>query len=89
MLGIGLLVVFAGVSLLALYSRRVGDSKLEAGVLLVIGTALCVGILSLVLFVDRLGLKANQRWWTLRIGFIGISLLLWKAGNRMVGKSLR
>ena len=88
-IGIAILALFAGVSLLALFPRRVGNSREETGTLLLMATVLVVVFLGVILFIDRLGLNSGQRWWALRVSFVGLSLVLWRTGNRMLGRSLR
>jgi len=87
--GIAILALFAGVSVIALFSRRVGNSRQEAGTLFLTATVLILGFLALIFFIDRLGFNAGQRWWVLRIGFVGLSFVLWRTSNRMLGRSLR
>ena len=88
-IGVAVLALFAGVSLLALFTRRIGNSRKEAGALVLTGTVLVIGFLSMIFFIDRLGLNAGQREWALRIGFVGLTLALWRTSNRFLGKSFR
>ena len=88
-IGIGFLALCAGVGLVALYSRRIGNSRQEAMTLLATAVVLVIGFLVVVEFVDQLPMDANQRWWALRAGFVILTLLLWRISTRVTGKSVR
>jgi hypothetical protein len=87
--GIGILTLFAGVSLIALYSRRVGNSNKEAATLLGTAALLVIAFLCLVSFVDRFSLGATERSWALRGGFVVLTVILWRASRRIAGGSAR
>jgi cell division protein FtsW (lipid II flippase) len=88
-IGIGFLALCAGVGLVALLSRRVGNSGQEALALLATAVVLVIGFLVVVQFVDQLPMNANQRWWALRAGFVALTLLLWRMSTRVTGRSVR
>jgi Kef-type K+ transport system membrane component KefB len=83
MFGAALLAFFAGVSLVALYSRRVGNSRSEVSALFLVAIVMVIGFIGETVLVDRLALTTNQRWWVLRAGFVLLSLILWRTSHRL------
>jgi hypothetical protein len=83
MFGAALLALFAGVSVIALYSRRVGNSRSEVSALFLVSIVMVIGFIGETVLVDRLALTQNQRWWVLRAGFVALSLVLWRTSHRI------
>jgi hypothetical protein len=86
-IGAGFLAVCAGVGLVALAGRRVGNTRQEGVTLLVVAAVLVIGSLGVVAFIDRIPMSANERWWVVRAGFVALSVVLWQICSRAVGKT--
>jgi hypothetical protein len=84
---LSILALFAGVSLVALFTRRIGNSRQEAGPLFLTTILLATGSLALTVFIDRFDLTPDQRWWAMRVGFVTLTLVLWRKSHVMWSRS--
>jgi hypothetical protein len=88
-IGLGFLAVCAGIGVIALAGRRVGNTRPEGVTILVAAAVLIIGSMGMVAVIDRMPMSATERWWVLRAGFVALSILLWQICSRAVGKSAR
>ena len=86
LIGMGFFAVCAGIGLVAIGGRKVGNTRPEGVTILVTAAVLIIGSMGVVAFIDRIPMSATERWWVLRIGFVGLSIVLWQICARAVGR---
>jgi hypothetical protein len=88
-IGMGFLAVCAGIGLVAMGGRKVGNTRPEGVTILVAAAVLIIGSMGMVAVIDRMPMSATERWWVLRAGFVALSIVLLQICSRAVGKSVR